>query len=75
MLKCVIIVAEQKRKLQKNSSHKQEFFLLCRKQYIVKCEVFVKYLTEAIPYLVVPPREQQMSYKQKGINPFINTMS
>lgn len=49
--------------------------MLCRKQNIVKYEVFVKYLAEAIPYLVVLLMEQQMSYKQKGIIPFINTMS
>ena len=49
--------------------------MLCRKHNIVKYEVFVKYLTKAIPYLVVPVWEQQVSYKQKGILPFINTMS
>ncbi len=49
--------------------------MLCRKHNIVKYEVFVKYLTKAIPYLVVLIWEQQMSYKQKGILPFINTMS
>ena len=48
--------------------------MLCRKHNIVKYEVFVKYLTKAIPYLVVLIGEQQMSYKQKGIYPFINTL-